>query len=510
MDNIQFLYSLIGTPLGYLLYFIYNFICENVGICIILFTFIIKGAMIPIYIKQQKTSAVSAAFTPKIKEIQTKYANNKERQQQELMKLQQQGYKPTAGCLPMLLSFLILFGVIDVVYKPLTHIIHSTNSEIVSFVEESYNVDFASVFAEECAKTDEEVSKLNEKDLKRHNNIVNDAKKILSFYNENCLAEGEEAKTFEDMQKLDLDTVKMFKTAVHDIIANAYANDNSITQLSGTDIYKLTEDERNEMNALSENTQKDAYKLEHSFSDETVSALNTLQVQYGYYAAASADSIVFNATSSLQRELYALECFGTQNDKFVYKDAYSDAAIRPEVRANYEKLYENLNFVGIPLGQVPANHMGFPMILVPIISFLLALGQTFLSNYNMKKNNPDMANMGCSMKVMMYIMPLFSLWLAFTVPAGAGFYWAVSYAFSILQTIVLDKLYNPKKLREIAAAELAAKDKVIKIKAEKETKITREEAQSQKEANRRKLAEARKADALKYGEEYNEDDDDDE
>lgn len=509
MDVIQFLYSIFGTPLGYVLYFIYTFIIKNVGICIILFTFIIKGAMVPLYIKQQKSTAVSAAFAPKIKEIQTKYANNSERQQQELMKLQQQGYKPTAGCLPMLLSFVILFGVIDVVYKPLTHIVHSTGEEINAFIEESYNVEFSSVFVEECAKTTEDISALDEAALKKYNNIVNDAKKILDFYNENCLEEGDEPKTFDDIKKLDTDTVKLFKTCVKGIISKEYAKDTNNSMLNNADIYRITDDERTEMNAITNETEKESYKLEHSFSDETVNALNSLQNQFGYYKAASEDSVAFLTTSSLQRELYSLECFGTQSDKFTYRSAYSEAAIRPEAREKYEELYENLNFVGIPLGQVPMNHMGFPMILVPIVSFIFSIAQAFLSNYNMKKNNPEAAAMGGSMKIMMYIMPLFSLWIAFTVPAGAGFYWTVSYAFGILQTLILDKLYNPRKLREAAAAELAAKDKVIRIKAEKETKITQEEALSQKEANRRKLAEARKADALKYGEEYNEDEDDD-
>lgn len=508
MDVIQFLYSIVGTPLGYLLYFIYNFICENVGVGIILFTFIIKAAMIPLYIRQQKTTAMSAAFAPKVREIQQKYANNQERQQQELMKLQQQGYKPTAGCLPMLLSFVILFGVIDVVYKPLTHIVHSSGDEINAFTEESYNVEFTSIFAEECAKTEEEIAKLDEKALKKHNNIVNDAKKILAFYNENCLKDGEEPKTFEDLKKLDVDAVKMYKTAIKTIISKEYAANNSNSQLSNADIFRITDDERNAMNALS-NEEKEAYKLEHSFSDETANAINALQTKYGFYKATGADSIPFTATASLQRELYALECFGTKSDKFEYRTAYSEAAVRPEARAKYEELYDNLNFIGISLGKVPKDHMGFPMILVPIVSFILSLVQTFLSNYNMKKNNPEAAALGGPMKIMMYTMPLFSLWIAFTVPAGAGFYWAVSYGFGILQTLILDKLYNPRKLREMAAAELAAKDKVINIKAERETKITREEALSQKEANRRKLAEARKADALKYGEEYKEDDDDD-
>ena len=82
MDNIQFIYSIIGTPLGYILYFIYQFICSNVGIAILLFTLIIKLAMLPLSIKQQKNTEKSAIFAPKVKEIQTKYKNNQQKQQE--------------------------------------------------------------------------------------------------------------------------------------------------------------------------------------------------------------------------------------------------------------------------------------------------------------------------------------------------------------------------------------------------------------------------------------------
>ena len=47
-----------------------------------------------------------------------------QKQQEELMKLQEQGYKPTAGCMPMLVNFLVMFGVIEVVYRPLQRIFH--------------------------------------------------------------------------------------------------------------------------------------------------------------------------------------------------------------------------------------------------------------------------------------------------------------------------------------------------------------------------------------------------
>ena len=57
-------------------------------------------------------------------DIQKKYRDKPDKQQEELMKLQEQGYKPTAGCMPMLVNFLVMFGVIEVVYRPLQRIFH--------------------------------------------------------------------------------------------------------------------------------------------------------------------------------------------------------------------------------------------------------------------------------------------------------------------------------------------------------------------------------------------------
>lgn len=512
VDVIQFIYSLIGTPLGYILYFIYKFICSNVGIAILIFTFVVKLALLPLSIKQQKNSAKSAIFQPKVAEIQKKYRNNQQKMQEELAKLQAQGYKPMSGCGSMLLSFLILFGVIDVVYKPLTHIVHMNSDSISAIVEESYNVELTSVIVNEYTKTEEELSKLNEKDRIKHEDIIRDSAKLIDYYNEHCLKDGETALNTAAFNKLDTASVKVVGTVIKSAISEAYSQDKSNTQLSNTDIYKITDEERDTLDAMSSEEEKAPYREAHAFSSNFISVLNNVQVHYGMYKATGDDAVTFQATSSMQRELYALNCFGTETDKYSCKEAYSEAAVRPEVRSELEELYGNLNFVGIKLGVVPKDEMGFPMILVPIVSFLMALAQTFISNKMMAQSNPEAAAAAgmAPMKIMMYVMPLMSLWIAFTVPAGAGFYWAISYAFGIAQTIVLNKLYNPVKLKEQALAEYEAKhEKTVNVDAVKVVNEDgKEETLTQKEINRRKLAEARKADALKYGEEYHDDDDD--
>lgn len=519
MDTIQLLYSIIGTPLGYILYFIYNFIIDNVGIAILLFTFIIKLAMLPLAIKQQKSTAKSAIFAPRVKEIQTKYRNNQEKQQQELAKLQQEGYNPMGGCGVMLLTFLLLFGVLDVVYKPMTHIVHVPSDKVSEMVEEAYEVEFTAVFVKEVSRTDEELTDMKAEAVTKHDEILRDAKQIIEYYNANCLADGEQPKDISVFNTVSKESRKVIDGFIRTAITEAHETNEKYTALSDADIYKLTDEESKALNAISDSTEKAEYKASHCFSSSTNSALTTVQSHFGAYKMVKGNdgySLAFEPTKALQRELYALETFGTVDERMgVFKNAFSERVVSESLNKELTNLYDNLNFLGIPLGQVPSEHMGFPLILVPIISFLMALIQTFISNKMMEQNNPDAASsMGASMKITMYIMPVFSLFLAFTIPAGAGFYWTISYVFGIFQTIILNKLYSPAKLKAQAEAEYAEQQKRRKEQAAAEAAALDESALkeyngeklTQKEINRRKLAEARKADALKYGEEYHDDD----
>ena len=124
MDKGMNFFYILSAPLGYVMEWIYKLL-PNYGWDIILFTLLINLVKIPLQLSQQKSMAKMSAFQPMLQEIQTKYKDKPEKQQEELIKLQQDyGYKPTAGCLPMLLNFLVMFGVIGVVYNPLERIFH--------------------------------------------------------------------------------------------------------------------------------------------------------------------------------------------------------------------------------------------------------------------------------------------------------------------------------------------------------------------------------------------------
>jgi len=115
--------ELIATPLGWLMRWIYNLV-GNYGVTLILFTLVTKIILMPLSVKQKKSMIRMNAFQPVIQNIQKKYANDPQKQQEELTRLQQEhNFSMTSGCLPMVIQMPILFGLIDVIYKPLRHIV---------------------------------------------------------------------------------------------------------------------------------------------------------------------------------------------------------------------------------------------------------------------------------------------------------------------------------------------------------------------------------------------------
>ncbi|NLK77898.1 MAG: YidC/Oxa1 family membrane protein insertase [Clostridiales bacterium] len=118
----------IAKLIGYIMNYLYMFLdkvfgIQNIGICIILFTFIIYMCMIPLTYKQQKFSKLSQKMQPEIKEIQKKYQGKKD--QSSMMKMNEEtqavyekyGVSPTGSCVQMLIQMPILLAMYRVVYN---------------------------------------------------------------------------------------------------------------------------------------------------------------------------------------------------------------------------------------------------------------------------------------------------------------------------------------------------------------------------------------------------------
>lgn len=129
------LYDIIGVPFGYLMRLIYA-IFKNYAVSIIVFTIVTRLLMFPVSYSTQKSSARMQLLNPKLEKLRKSFANNPQRLQEEQQKLyQEEGVNPMASCLPTFIQTFLLFGVLDVVYKPLTHILDMGKSVINSALE---------------------------------------------------------------------------------------------------------------------------------------------------------------------------------------------------------------------------------------------------------------------------------------------------------------------------------------------------------------------------------------
>ncbi len=299
----NFLIDLVGTPLGFIMKWIYDLV-GNYGVAIILFTLVTKIIVFPVYYKQQKNVAHTQLVQPKLAKLRQKYKNNPDQLQVETMKLyQEENINPYASCLPMIISLIILYGVLGVVYEPMNHI------------------------------------------LKYDSNTISEATLVAAELNENI------------------------------------------------------------------NPEKKDMRIELMIMEEVMK----------------------------------------HPAEFAEKMESVDAQFVPEVT----KFAETFNILGVDLNltpQVSDITKNFPLFLIPVLSGVIQLAMTIYMQWNQKRRNPDMPSMG-AMNLMLYGMPIFSVWLAFTVPAGVGFYWICSSVFSFIQSVGLNLWFNEKRVEKIGEAE---------------------------------------------------------
>ncbi len=185
-----------------------------------------------------------------------------------------------------------------------------------------------------------------------------------------------------------------------------------------------------------------------------------------------------------------------------------------------DKLHQiDYSFLGMNLGDVPQWNFMFHMesgeaiwpklgiFLLPIISAAL----TLLTSWISQKTNPSPAaeQQGGTMKIMMLVMPLISLWIGFVMPAALCVYWIASSVFGLAQEVWLTRRYNrildkeeeeSRILQAAKEAELA--EKRAKTEALREQNATERNPntskkkiqQNEKQQNKEKAAEWDKRD----------------
>ena len=452
------LMKILAIPFGYLMKGCYILV-KNYGIALLLFTLITRLITLPLNIKQQKSTTNMTMLQPEIEKIKKKYGKNQDKVNEETMKLYaENNIKPTMGCLPMIISLVILYALIPVVYGPLTYISDADDDNISA---DSTLLANLYTISTEVDTDDRSIETLLEE-------IVSDSSEELS-----------------DEEKAQ---------ALGEVLSDSESYSESAEVLEG-----LTDAEADRL--LLDFVQYDG--LDGFVTDSDNFTQNLMSSSYG------PEVLLFN--------------FETKADG-KYLGVLNDDVQQAIKEIDYSAF-------GLSLGKIPSRSDA--TVVIPFISFVLQLASMIISQIFSRRNNPDV-KMNMSMMVMLFAMPLFSLYIGFRFPCALGIYWSYSSMFSVFQVIFLNIFYSPAKIRELVEKDIAknkekrkkkgpsmmemalevrneqAANKKIEEKPQEdeeeedgeEKKLTKAQL---KELNRQKLNEARKRYAEKYGDEYKED-----
>ena len=115
--------DIITVPFGYLLSFLYQ-LTGNYGVAMILFAILVQVVLMPINAKSKKSMMKMSRLTPRVQEIQSRYANDPQKQNELIQKLyRDEGASMGGGCLWSLIPLLILWPLLAVVRQPITYIL---------------------------------------------------------------------------------------------------------------------------------------------------------------------------------------------------------------------------------------------------------------------------------------------------------------------------------------------------------------------------------------------------
>jgi YidC/Oxa1 family membrane protein insertase len=111
------MWDLIINPFVTLLTLFYSIFGNDIILAIVFFTLLVRFLTYPLLAKQQESAKNMQAIQPKLKKLQEKYKDDKERLAQEQMSLYKEaGVNPFGGCLPLLIQFPILIGLYQAIY----------------------------------------------------------------------------------------------------------------------------------------------------------------------------------------------------------------------------------------------------------------------------------------------------------------------------------------------------------------------------------------------------------
>ena len=330
-----FIIGSIAKLLGFIMNGIFNALSyigiENIGLSIIIFTVIVYTLMIPMTIKQQKFSRMSAVMNPEIQKIQKKYKNKKD--QASMMKMQEEtklvyekyGTSPTGGCLGSLIQFPILFTLWPVIQN-IPAYVTSIKDAYMPLVNQIMATDGYQKIMEGIGKASPIMINPETYDYSKANTLV--------------------------------DVLYKFRPGTWDTLADKFPD---LTNLI----------------------------------DSTKNSLTHLNTFLGINIAETPGSMFMTATKNF-----------------------------------------SIGLIIVALA-------------IPVLSGLSQWISAKLMQQATSTGNDDDNPMAAQMKTMMNVMPLISVFMCFSMPAGLGIYWIASAVVRTIQQLVINKFLSKKSMDEL-------------------------------------------------------------
>ena len=124
------MFNFFADIFGYILNWIY-FLVKNYGFAIIIFSVLIKLAMLPLSIKQQKTLKKNEKIQKEMKILQIKHKGNQEKLNQEMMELyRREKINPFGGCFSLIIQMVLIIAMFMLVKSPITYMTKIDNDKI--------------------------------------------------------------------------------------------------------------------------------------------------------------------------------------------------------------------------------------------------------------------------------------------------------------------------------------------------------------------------------------------
>lgn len=198
---------------------------------------------------------------------------------------------------------------------------------------------------------------------------------------------------------------------------------------------------------------------------------------------------------ALKDGLYQMAAYGQIN---LVKAVQEMGLSTPDGWFNVNYKFLGLDLTATPWEYVKSFTFTWAVIGVILIPILAGLSQFVFSKLTMKTQPQADAAGGASMKSMMYMMPLFSVYIAFIMPAALGVYWIAQSVFSLIQEAILNKTFSAKLSEEEEARFQARQaDRQRRMEEARVQEQQRKQEEQKKKTLREKQQAAQAAKAVK-------------